>query len=88
MVAFFDDDPVVIQGLMEKKFTALVKAAPYNAHIVGPHVVRFKDWSHIPSVSPIYFCERQKTRAELSLTMPLRRLYLPCSGPKVYLRGE
>lgn len=53
MVAFFDDDPVVIQGLTEKGIPVFVKAAPYNANIIGPNVVRFKDWIHIPTFGQI-----------------------------------
>lgn len=48
MVAFFDDDPVVIQDLIQKKITTFVKVTPYNSHLVGPHVVRFKDWGRVP----------------------------------------
>lgn len=48
MVAFFDDDPFVIQGLINKgSISVFVKAAPYNNHIQSPNIVRFKEWVHI-----------------------------------------
>lgn len=47
MVAFFDDDPVVIQSLNKGAINIFVKAAPYNHHLNSPNIVRFKEWGNL-----------------------------------------
>ncbi|AEG58968.1 LNS2 domain-containing protein [Desulforamulus ruminis] len=53
MVAFFDDDPTVIRGLIEKEIPVFVKAAPYNAALSSPNIVRFTDWKQMNSLNQI-----------------------------------
>ncbi|MTI84969.1 MAG: hypothetical protein FH756_14015 [Firmicutes bacterium] len=49
MVAFFDDDPVVIMDLLELSIpiNIYVKTAPYNRHFNASNIVKFQKWGQL-----------------------------------------
>lgn len=54
MVAFFDDDPLVVSELIKKKIPNIfVKLAPYNRHIDGSSVRKFTDWGNLRNQKPL-----------------------------------
>ncbi len=54
MVAFFEDDPLVLTDLIQKGVpNVFIKSAPYNRHIVGPNLQRFTEWSQLKNQKPL-----------------------------------